>query len=125
MKGISGIFRGLKFKAKFIYYVAGDGKRIVKCMLEVSESAPYKGIRMHTNYKCTALAKCNTDAGDVFSMKEGQKIALHKALWKFKETRLIFRKAYLNIQDRIKASAIDFQDKMNREIEKTVGTRNA
>jgi hypothetical protein len=125
MKGISGTFRGLKFQAKFISYVAGDGKQIVKCMLEVSESAPYKGIRIHTNYKCTTLAKCNTDAGDVFSMEEGQKIALEKALGKFINTKFIFQTIYQRIGDRIKSSALDFQEKMDREIEKIVGTRNA
>jgi hypothetical protein len=118
MKGISGTFRGLKFQANFIVYIAGAGKQIVKCMLEVKESTPYQGIRINTNFKCTALAKCNTDAGDIFSLKKGQKIALRKALVKFKATSMKMEKIFKSIQKRIILSAIDFYEKVEREAEK-------
>ena len=73
MKGFSIILEEEKFKIRFYH---APENNVVVCLLEDAYENIYRG-----------KARCNTLEGDVYDEKEGEAIALRKALDKFQRTR--------------------------------------
>ena len=113
MKGFTIELNKHKYKVFFETW----NKRVVKCTI-VEFFPPDNIISEPVTKKFVGISKCNIDAGDIFNIKEGQRIAFNKALRKRILHHHKIRYIAIFHINKIMANDRKLEDKFKRIIEK-------